>query len=98
MVEETVGTGPLPRQHFSTTPVLLTSALGLCPVAETACPPVDERGWEAAHPAGMIDEAEGHRAHLLDHLAELDAGLEPAPHEHARRPRAASGPAGSGRR
>jgi outer membrane protein OmpA-like peptidoglycan-associated protein len=57
MVEETVGTGPLPRQHFSTTPVLLTSALGLCPVAETACPQVDEHGWEAAHPAGMIDEA-----------------------------------------
>ncbi|HET7502033.1 MAG TPA: DUF4157 domain-containing protein [Kofleriaceae bacterium] len=57
MVEETVGPGPLPRQHFSTTPVLLNSALGLCPVAETACPAVDERGWERANPAGRIDEA-----------------------------------------
>lgn len=56
MVEETVGTGPLPRQHFSTTPVLLTSAVGLCPVPETECPPVDERGWERAHATGMIDE------------------------------------------
>jgi MerR family copper efflux transcriptional regulator len=32
--------------------------------------------------AEMIDEAEGRRAHLLAHIAELDAGLEPAPHDH----------------
>jgi MerR family copper efflux transcriptional regulator len=32
--------------------------------------------------AGMIEEAEGRRAHLLAHIAELDAGLEPAPHDH----------------
>jgi DNA-binding transcriptional MerR regulator len=31
----------------------------------------------------MIEEAEGRREHLLAHIAELDAGLEPAPHEHA---------------
>ena len=36
---------------------------------------------------GMIAEAEGRRAHLLDHVAELDAGREPAPHEHRARPR-----------
>ena len=36
---------------------------------------------------GMIAEAEGRRAHLLDHVAELDAGREPAPHTHSgRRP------------
>ena len=34
--------------------------------------------------AGMIDEAEGRRAHLLAHVAELEAGLEPAPHDHPR--------------
>jgi DNA-binding transcriptional MerR regulator len=44
--------------------------------------------------AGMIDEAEGRRGHLLDHLAELDAGLEPTPHDHARRSRRAVPPAG----
>jgi DNA-binding transcriptional MerR regulator len=33
----------------------------------------------------MIAEAEGRRTHLLDHTAELDAGAEPAPHDH--RPR-----------
>ena len=30
----------------------------------------------------MIAEAEGRRDHLLAHIAELDAGLEPASHEH----------------
>jgi DNA-binding transcriptional MerR regulator len=35
----------------------------------------------------MIDEADGRRAHLLAHVAELDAGVEPAPHEHPRPPR-----------
>src|SRR5215213_8192904 len=30
----------------------------------------------------MIDEAEGRREHLRTHLAELDAGREPAPHVH----------------
>jgi len=39
--------------------------------------------------ATMIDEAEGRREHLLDHIAELEAGVEPAPHDH---------PARSGRR
>ena len=32
---------------------------------------------------GMIDEAEGRRSHLLTHIAELDAGILPAPHDHA---------------
>jgi MerR family transcriptional regulator, repressor of the yfmOP operon len=35
----------------------------------------------------MILEAEGRREHLLTHIAEIDAGLEPAPHEHERTPR-----------
>ena len=30
----------------------------------------------------MIGEAEGRREHLRQHLAEIDAGLEPAAHEH----------------
>jgi DNA-binding transcriptional MerR regulator len=30
----------------------------------------------------MVSEAEGRRAHLEDHLADLDAGREPTPHEH----------------
>ena len=34
---------------------------------------------------GMITEADGRRTHLLDHIAELDAGQEPTPHDH--RPR-----------
>lgn len=34
--------------------------------------------------AGMIEEAEGRRDHLLVHIAELDAGREPAPHVHTR--------------
>jgi DNA-binding transcriptional MerR regulator len=32
----------------------------------------------------MIDEAEGRRDHLHAHIAELDAGREPAPHVHTR--------------
>jgi MerR family transcriptional regulator, repressor of the yfmOP operon len=45
--------------------------------------------------AGMIDEAEGRRDHLRTHLAELDAGREPAPHVHTRsgaRPASEIGP------
>jgi len=38
--------------------------------------------------ASMIDEAEERRDHLLNHIAELEAGLEPAPHDHPRRARA----------
>jgi DNA-binding transcriptional MerR regulator len=38
--------------------------------------------------ADMIEEAEGRRAHLLAHQAEIDAGVEPAPHEHAGAPAA----------
>jgi len=34
--------------------------------------------------AAMIDDAAGRRDHLLGHLADLDAGREPAPHEHPR--------------
>jgi DNA-binding transcriptional MerR regulator len=37
--------------------------------------------------ATMIDEAEGRRQHLLAHIAEIEAGVEPAPHEHPRRTR-----------
>jgi DNA-binding transcriptional MerR regulator len=33
----------------------------------------------------MIEEAEGRREHLLAHIAEIEAGVEPAPHEHAGR-------------
>jgi hypothetical protein len=32
----------------------------------------------------MIAEAEGRRAHLQDHVAELEAGLDPQPHDHPR--------------
>ncbi len=32
----------------------------------------------------MIAEAEERRQHLTDHLADLDAGREPAPHTHGR--------------
>ena len=46
--------------------------------------------------ATMIDEAEGRREHLLTHHAELDAGLEPAPHDHPPRKRGAAAP-GTGR-
>jgi DNA-binding transcriptional MerR regulator len=45
--------------------------------------------------AGMIEEAEGRREHLRVHLAELDAGREPAPHVHTRSgARPATDPAG----
>jgi hypothetical protein len=30
----------------------------------------------------MVGEAEGRRAHLETHRAEIEAGLEPAPHIH----------------
>ena len=30
----------------------------------------------------MIHEAEGRRTHLMTHLAELEAGIPPAPHDH----------------
>src|SRR5258706_13070284 len=32
--------------------------------------------------AAMIDETESRREHLLTHVAELEAGVEPAPHDH----------------
>jgi DNA-binding transcriptional MerR regulator len=35
--------------------------------------------------AEMIAEAEGRRDHLLAHIADLAAGLDPAPHEHGPR-------------
>lgn len=44
--------------------------------------------------SAMIAEAEGRREHLLAHIAELEAGLDPAPHEHV--PAAASRAAASG--
>ncbi len=34
----------------------------------------------------MVAEAEGRREHLRQHAAELDAGLEVAPHDHPPRP------------
>ena len=34
---------------------------------------------------GMVGEAEGRRAHLETHRAEIDAGIEPAPHAHEAR-------------
>jgi DNA-binding transcriptional MerR regulator len=40
--------------------------------------------------AAMIDEAEDRRKHLLTHVAELEAGVEPVPHDHPRRTRAAA--------
>ena len=40
--------------------------------------------------AAMIDEAEDRRAHLLTHVAELEAGAGPVPHDHPRRTRAAA--------
>ena len=40
--------------------------------------------------ASMIDETEERRDHLLNHIAELEAGREPAPHDHPRRARAAA--------
>jgi DNA-binding transcriptional MerR regulator len=38
--------------------------------------------------ASMIEEANGRREHLLTHIAELEAGIEPAPHGHTERTRA----------
>jgi DNA-binding transcriptional MerR regulator len=38
--------------------------------------------------ASMIEEANGRREHLLTHIAELEAGMEPAPHGHTQRTRA----------
>ena len=38
----------------------------------------------------MVVEAEGRRDHLQTHLAEVESGTEPVPHEHAR-PRRGSG-------
>jgi DNA-binding transcriptional MerR regulator len=35
--------------------------------------------------AAMIDEADGRREHLLKHIAEIEAGVKPAPHDHPRR-------------
>ena len=34
--------------------------------------------------AEMIEEAEGRREHLQTHIAELEAGVEPKPHDHPR--------------
>jgi MerR family transcriptional regulator, repressor of the yfmOP operon len=34
--------------------------------------------------AGMIAEAEGRREHLKTHIAEVEAGVEPKPHDHSR--------------
>jgi MerR family transcriptional regulator, repressor of the yfmOP operon len=42
--------------------------------------------------AAMIDEADGRREHLLTHIAELEAGVEPTPHDHPRRTAAPAGP------
>jgi MerR family transcriptional regulator, repressor of the yfmOP operon len=39
--------------------------------------------------AEMIEEAEGRREHLETHIAELEAGVEPKPHDH--KPKIASG-------
>jgi DNA-binding transcriptional MerR regulator len=38
--------------------------------------------------ASMIEEANGRREHLLTHIAELEAGMEPAPHGHTQPTRA----------
>jgi DNA-binding transcriptional MerR regulator len=40
--------------------------------------------------ATMIEEAESRRGHLLSHIADLDAGIEPAPHELSRPVRSAA--------
>ena len=47
--------------------------------------------------AAMIEEAEGRRTHLLTHIAELEAGVPPAPHDHDSRIRARSTGQGTGR-
>jgi DNA-binding transcriptional MerR regulator len=40
--------------------------------------------------AGMIEEAEGRREHLKTHIAELETGVEPKPHDHPRQVRKAT--------
>ena len=40
----------------------------------------------------MIAEAEGRRDHLQDHIRELEAGLEPTPHDHRHRTAKAGAP------
>lgn len=52
---------------------------------------IESLGEKQTRLTTMIAEAEERRDHLLAHIAELDAGLEPAPHEHA--PASASRPA-----
>ena len=47
--------------------------------------------------AEMIEEAEGRREHLETHIAELEAGVEPKPHDHPRRKAGASRIPGSAR-
>ena len=44
---------------------------------------IESLGEKQTRLTTMIAEAEARRDHLLAHIAELDAGLEPAPHEHA---------------
>lgn len=92
MVDETIGPGPLPRQHFSTDPVLLTSAGGLCPAPESECPAVDERGWERAHPAGRITE-EADKTTLWNFTVDV-AALKPE-HRDRLRLAAAAAPRGA---
>ncbi len=46
--------------------------------------------------AGMITEAEGRRAHLQTHVAEIEAGVEPGPHDHPE-PTAKTGATRAGR-
>jgi hypothetical protein len=45
----------------------------------------------------MIEEAQGRREHLETHIAELEAGVEPKPHDHPRRKAGASRIPGSAR-
>jgi DNA-binding transcriptional MerR regulator len=47
--------------------------------------------------AEMIEEAEGRREHLETHIAELEAGVEPKPHDHPRRKAGASRVPGTAR-
>jgi DNA-binding transcriptional MerR regulator len=47
--------------------------------------------------AEMIEEAQGRREHLETHIAELEAGVEPKPHDHPRRKAGASRIPGSAR-
>jgi DNA-binding transcriptional MerR regulator len=43
--------------------------------------------------ATMIEEAEARRGHLHSHMADLEAGIEPAPHDHGRPAENAPAPA-----